>query len=289
MSLLIAILDLNAWQWARAASTTPASTPPSNLSFKQVMEHLILFINAHLALRFDNKLAIIASYPNKSELIYSNESGGVAIQSDGQDHEKKKPANVNKQFMVVDDVLVAKIKEMGVTLAGLDPIAYNKNDEHTMMSSSLSTALAYINRMRKNDVNLQARIFVLSVSSDSQLQYISVMNSIFAAKKFNVAIDVCKIFGRESLFLSQAAYSTNGVFEEIKDTKNLIVHLLYSFLPEPSIRKTLALPVLDRFDLRTACLCHRRFIDVAHVCSVCLSIFCSNIDVCLTCKTPMTH
>ncbi|KAG5457016.1 MAG: transcription factor Tfb4-domain-containing protein [Olpidium bornovanus] len=47
-------------------------------------------------------------------------------------------------------------------------------------------------------------------------------------------------------------------------------------------------PSEDRVDFRAACFCHKRIVDVAHVCSVCLSIFCSFRAVCSTCRTKFT-
>ncbi|KAI8443151.1 transcription factor Tfb4-domain-containing protein [Phakopsora pachyrhizi] len=57
------------------------------------------------------------------------------------------------------------------------------------------------------------------------------------------------------------------------------------FLPGIQARKLLNLPQQDRVDLRSTCFCHRKIIDIGYVCSVCLSIFCSPIPVCFTCKT----
>ena len=44
-----------------------------------------------------------------------------------------------------------------------------------------------------------------------------------------------------------------------------------AFLPGPSARKHLTQPTQDQVDLRAACFCHRKIIDIGYVCSVCLS------------------
>jgi hypothetical protein len=38
------------------------------------------------------------------------------------------------------------------------------------------------------------------------------MNSIFAAQKLRVTIDVCKVYGEETVFLQQAAHLTGGSY-----------------------------------------------------------------------------
>jgi transcription initiation factor TFIIH subunit 3 len=74
-----------------------------------------------------------------------------------------------------------------------------------------------------------------------------------------------------------------------------------SFLPSPSLRTALAVPTQRAVDLRASCFCHRRVVDVACVCSVCLSsasahlprcpgltrapVFCQPVPVCKTCKS----
>ena len=44
-----------------------------------------------------------------------------------------------------------------------------------------------------------------------------------------------------------------------------------AFLPGPFARKYLTAPTQEQVDLRAACFCHRRIVDIGYVCSVCLS------------------
>ena len=39
-------------------------------------------------------------------------------------------------------------------------------------------------------------------------------------------------------------------------------------------------------DFRASCFCHKRQIEEAYMCSVCLSVFCEPLDRCSTCDTP---
>ncbi|KAJ1554334.1 RNA polymerase II transcription factor B subunit 4 [Cladochytrium tenue] len=130
-SLLVAILDLNPFMWARAASD-----PERSVDFVRATEQALIFVNAHLSLRFDNKLALIASHQTTSEFVYGSEPGDPAV---GLVPDKRKPANVYKQFMVIDDVVGAKIRALGSEVASLDA---SKDSETSMISSSLSKALA---------------------------------------------------------------------------------------------------------------------------------------------------
>jgi len=53
-NLLVLIIDTNQMIWARSAKST-------GLSLKEALRHLLVFINAHLALKHDNEVAVIAS------------------------------------------------------------------------------------------------------------------------------------------------------------------------------------------------------------------------------------
>jgi transcription initiation factor TFIIH subunit 3 len=44
-----------------------------------------------------------------------------------------------------------------------------------------------------------------------------------------------------------------------------------SFLPPPAMRELIAVPKQDKVDFRAACFCHKTIVDIAFVCSVCLS------------------
>jgi transcription initiation factor TFIIH subunit 3 len=59
-NLLVVVVDVNPRVWSQLSGT-----PKNPVTFGHVMEHLIMFINSHLALRFDNRLAIIASTSNR--------------------------------------------------------------------------------------------------------------------------------------------------------------------------------------------------------------------------------
>ena len=167
---------------------------------------------------------------------------------------------------------------------------------------------------------LQSRILLLSVSPSTDLahQYIPIMNSIFACQRLSIPIDILQLplptspsSSSSTVFLQQAADATHGIFISAQlpppppppsesSTANkplstsashsLLAYLLTAFLSSPHTRAAhLVLPTRIDVDFRAACFCHRTIVDLAFVCSICLSIFCTppdNAD-CLTCGTHL--
>lgn len=120
-----------------------------------------------------------------------------------------------------------------------------------------------------------------------------------------ILIDVCKLFGDDTVFLQQASHLTGGSYFRLDDRRGLLQTLMVrrsihppslaapfaaptsfslypdvnlfalpcqtSYLPSRSIRNLLHLPMQDEVDFRAACFCHRDIVDVGYVCSVCLS------------------
>lgn len=103
-------------------------------------------------------------------------------------------------------------------------------------------------------------------------------------------IDVCKIYGPDTVFLQQASHLTGGsyIYLERRDAllqylivrpviavyhvrPSFILSLKMSFLPSPAIRKTMTVPTQTKIDFRAACFCHKNIVDIGFVCSVCLS------------------
>lgn len=97
------------------------------------------------------------------------------------------------------------------------------------------------------------------------------MNCIFAAQKAAVPVDVCKAAGPDAVFLQQAAHLTGGSYYRLARRAGLLQYLMMAFLPGVGARKGLTMARQEEVDLRAACFCHRRIVDVGYVCSVCLS------------------
>ncbi|CCF54856.1 hypothetical protein NDA11_006417 [Ustilago hordei] len=149
--------------------------------------------------------------------------------------------------------------------------------------------------------SFKSRILILSVTPDASTQYIPMMNCIFAAQKKGITIDVCKLFGSDTVFLQQASYLTSGTYFRLSDDSDalkvngkegitdmrssLVQTLLTTYLPSRSMRGVMNLPTLEEIDFRAACFCHRKIVDIGYICSVCLSLFCQPRPFCLTCRS----
>ncbi|EST10149.1 TFIIH subunit Tfb4/p34 [Kalmanozyma brasiliensis GHG001] len=148
--------------------------------------------------------------------------------------------------------------------------------------------------------SFKSRILILSVTPDASTQYIPMMNCIFAAQKKGITIDVCKLFGSDTVFLQQASYLTSGTYFRLADDQDergsksngatdmrssLVQTLMTTYLPSRSMRGVMNLPTLEEIDFRAACFCHRRIVDIGYICSVCLSLFCQPRPFCLTCRS----
>ncbi|KIO32241.1 hypothetical protein M407DRAFT_66889 [Tulasnella calospora MUT 4182] len=285
---LTLIVDLNPLQWelsSQASNDTP-------LSLSQFLAQLMIFINAHLAARDDNTLAVIGALPGYSVMLYSTDDSPPDDEAPAR-HQ----ANSFQPFRMVDGRIASRIQEEMEKSTDLD----GKTDRGLV--GAITKALCHINRVNLLSVALtnnpestsamappssqSPRMLILSISPDASTSYIPLMNSIFAAQKLKVKIDVCKIFGSDTVFLQQAAYLTGGSYLVLERRDALLQYLSMCFLPPASLRKVLATPSQDKVDFRAACFCHKKVVDIGCVCSVCLSIFCYPITrtSCSTCGT----
>ncbi|KAG9324432.1 hypothetical protein KVV02_004452 [Mortierella alpina] len=256
-NLLVIVIDTNPFEWEH---------PSAPLKLNQALQHILAFMNAHLAGRHDNKLAVIASHVGVSKFLYPT----LNELTPGSKVQTKKDANVYQVFKVVNDAVISGISRL---LQDPGPTLQEKDLGSSKIAASLSLGLCYINQAVKSDGmgHVKARILVLTVSPDSSSDYIPIMNCIFSAQKANIPIDVCKIWGEDAVFLQQAAHITEGIYMRPDDPQGLLQILMFSFLPDMFSRNYLYLPGQDQVDFRAACFCHKKIVDIGYVCSVCLS------------------
>jgi transcription initiation factor TFIIH subunit 3 len=277
------------------------------------MANIIVFINAHLAFNNANKVAVVASHSQRADWLYpSPPNAPTSTASNGQpngndvrmadgneisaenvngnnhasnnDASNPPPAASNKYapFATIESIILSNLRTLisSTTLSDLDA-TYT-----TAMAGAFSLVLSYISRQSRlysgdksadDERSMQSRILVVSVSGDLSGQYIPVMNSIFAAQRLHVPIDILKLAG-DSVFLQQASDATKGIYMDVRpppqgngDPRGILQYLMMSFLPDQTCRKHLILPTQVEVDFRAACFCHRRVVDVGFVCSVCLS------------------
>lgn len=298
--LLAVLLDTNPFAWhASGQSDDSAPDGPGedadSLSFDEALKSVLVLCNAHMALRHENHIAFYTAGVGHSSLLYSSIDAQIAqakratgdndVEEDSVSRKTttKSDSNSYQTFRIVDEAIGRGIRE---TMAA-EEAKPGMQDKPVAFSSGLSKALCYINRLSKDESlpPMKARILVVSVSGETSSQYIPIMNCIFAAQKNAIPIDVCKVYGEATVFLQQAAHLTKASYHRLERRADLLQYLIMAFLPGIGARRYLQLPSQDQIDLRAACFCHKKIVDIGYVCSVCLSIFCSPIPVCSTCRT----
>ncbi|KAL6776670.1 TFB4 [Auxenochlorella protothecoides x Auxenochlorella symbiontica] len=150
------------------------------------------------------------------------------------------------------------------------------------LSAALSHVLCHVNRLRRGG-DTPARVLCVLASSEPSTQYIPLMNAVFAAQRDGVVMDCCKLGSGEARFAQHASQLTGGVYLKPSEPQALLQNLLMVFAAGPGARAQLILPTSAGVDGGATCMCHRRPLTMGHVCSVCLSVFCEPLPVCLTC------
>ncbi|PSN73186.1 RNA polymerase II transcription factor-like protein B subunit 4 [Corynespora cassiicola Philippines] len=319
-SLLAVVLDTNPHAWAELASTLP---------LRAALANILVFINAHLASGNGNEAVVIASHSHKSTFLYPTptppnplprpgatngdvEMNGVLKNggSNGTTSAFVENPNKYRPFSVVESSIMQNLEKLlgettekhlaatpttligGALSLALSYIA-KATIRHSPVDSSADNPLAALADSEGSDlqrVPLTSRILIVSVSGDLANQYISVMNSIFAAQRNRIPIDILKLAG-DTVLLQQASDATGGVYMKPDRPEGLLQYLMMAFLPDATARRSLVMPSAAGVDFRAACFCHRRVVDIGYVCSVCLSIFCSaNLpdNLCLTCGSYLS-
>ncbi|KAF8307011.1 Tfb4-domain-containing protein, partial [Clavulina sp. PMI_390] len=252
-SHLTLILDLSPKQWH--LSSIPSNEHP--LSLEDFLPQLLTFINAHLAARHDNSITVYGALPGTSVLLYSSEEPTPAA--------AVRDANVYQPFNVVDTTMTDRMKEYqkSISDSGL-PIG---------LVGAITKGLCHLNKILNPGSSSSTepkfdsgdhRMLVLSVSPDVSASYVPIMNAIFAAQKLKVKIDVCKVYGEDTVFLQQAAHLTGGLYVSPVRRDALLQHLVMCFLAPGTVRNALMLPTQDRVDLRAACFCHKNIVDIGY-------------------------
>lgn len=302
-SLLTVILDITPPSWFKIRN---------QITLKEVCKTLLVFLNAHLSLNNSNKVAFITSTPKGSKILYPNPSDKKLNREGEANFRGSKPADngsnshliktgMYRQFRVVDEAVLEKIDEIVNELK--DDL---QSHQKSSLPGALSLALTYSNRMLNLDQSIStttasaisastkhgsndasgsssighsvgltsmgSRILVVTSNDSDNLQYISIMNSIFAAQKMRVPIDVAKLGFSDSAYLQQASDATNGVYLHIDKPEGLIQTLSSAFFIEPLIRSFVIIPTKSDVNYRANCFITGKAVDIGYVCSVCLCI-----------------
>jgi transcription initiation factor TFIIH subunit 3 len=309
-SLLAIVLDTNPHAWAHLSSS---------LSLSAALANILVFINAHLASGNANEVAVIASHSHKATFLYptptplqpqlrNGANGDVEMngaEANKGPHVAENP-NKYRAFALVESAILKNFAKL------LDETkeSYLAATPTTLIGGAISLALTYISKSTMlhaptaasaenmslaaladsenthiDRIPLTSRILIVSVSGDLANQYIPVMNSIFAAQRKKIPIDILKLAG-DTVLLQQASDATGGVYMKPDRPEGLLQYLMMAFLPDATARSSLVIPSAGGVDFRAACFCHRNVVDIGYVCSVCLS---SKLSPSRGCELELTH
>eukprot|EP00047_Mylnosiga_fluctuans_P012073 m.24362 g.24362 ORF g.24362 m.24362 type:complete len:285 (+) comp4000_c0_seq2:1-855(+) len=266
-NVLVLVVETNPHSWQTVQSPT----------FAQLVQHLVVFLNVHLANKRANSVCVIAAHTGSSRILYP-----TALESDeGRDTGKWQP------LQRMNDAFAAELTALLSEACDLLP--------NTALGGALGKALCYINRVRQTCIRDKVpapsgRVLVISAAPPPPTQYMAVMNAIFAAQKHSIPIDSCVLGGAPAL-LQQAAALTAGNYVDVGPASKvpiadgLIEVLLTCFLTDPEDRSTFTRPVMKQVDYQTSCTCHGTALNVGFVCSVCLTVYCKFQWECDNCKS----
>ncbi|EEQ30884.1 RNA polymerase II transcription factor B subunit 4 [Microsporum canis] len=161
-SLLTVILDTNPHAWAQLQETLPLSSAVANL---------LVFINAHLACNYSNKVAVVASHSHQAVWLYPTPPAATAPPADSQkkqhphpsnndqdgdtpmtdygepaappqQHQQQRQPNKYRPFLLVEQQLTRNLDRL-LTRTRAEEISPAAS---TMMAGALTLALSHINR-----------------------------------------------------------------------------------------------------------------------------------------------
>jgi transcription initiation factor TFIIH subunit 3 len=130
-----------------------------------------------------------------------------------------------------------------VTLAGAEQ--QQQQLQEAVLSGGMSRALCYANRLSgrygtSSRHKAKPRILSIVCAADTPLQYIPLMNCIFAAQHSNVALDAVVLGPADSAFLQQAAHITGGIYQRPQQPTGLLQYLLGVFSADTATREALS-------------------------------------------------
>ena len=285
-NLLCIVVDCDKEAW----TTRNNACGENQLNFNEVVSNIILFCNSYAMMHRHNRLAVIAcgrQIPGGYSVVYPRRSPATCG-GGGSDAHPHEAGQQNDDFVPLAHLL-PQILASGLQTTQSTALSSSSSPSACFISQSLLTALCIINRQMQLVPGLQCRILVAQMSRDYAPSYNNIMNSIFSADKLGVPIDAL-VFkaAEESHFLQQACYMTRGVYQRPVDQRDVLQLLLGHCLPCPATRQLLNAPFQKVVEFKASCFCHKKPVEFAYMCSVCLALTCTKGAACDTCGTPST-
>ncbi|CAG9466180.1 unnamed protein product [Pedinophyceae sp. YPF-701] len=301
--LLTVLFDCTALYWGAVGLEPDARSgerpgtvrePPiaHPLPLSAALHHTVEFLHAYQLIDDAHRVAIFTVSDAGSRLIYEqvpldDAGSGAAAGAAATAPQSLAAALVAGTRDAVLESLHQR-KALGLTQTDIAALPPSERKPKLLLAAALTRALCYANRALRAAAASGApaprlRMLCLTACPDTPTQYISTMNAVFAAKELECCIDTCMLGTDDSAFLQQAAHVTGGTCLRMKHPGTLLQHLTLTFAAGPEQRRKIRHVAQDRVDLRPACFCHKRPVSIGYVCSVCLSIFCSDRKRCGTC------
>ncbi|KAF2359208.1 TFIIH subunit Tfb4/p34 [Trinorchestia longiramus] len=242
---------------------------------------IIAFANLHLGASVNRKLCIVAATHSTTEFLYP------PLYPDEQ-RVRQKDGRL-EQLQCLDECVEQRLKdlmsyEQTQTNGQINGSCSSSPD--SLLSGAMGRALLFLRRFigsSKAAANA-ARMLVLKVAGESVGQYLNYINVYLTAQKLGVPIDVCCLTTDCGL-LQQGADITSGYYHKVTEPQSLLQTLVVLFSwGGRGAGSHVALPPPDTVDYRAACFCHRALVNMANVCSNCLSVYCKTVPLCSTCN-----
>ncbi|CCE82600.1 Piso0_002332 [Millerozyma farinosa CBS 7064] len=322
-SLLTVILDLTPHGWFKIKHhITVQEVTKALLVFLNA--HLSLNNSNQVAFIVCSPDGAKFLYPNPGKNFDGIQDNGSSKGETGNKSSNPNLVNTEmyRQFRIVDEAVLEELNEVLKSLSKSNSV----NKTRSTLSGALSLALTYTNRMLNLDQSIStttasafnattkstsgtsnvtssgssasavstnytsmlSRILVISANDDDDVKYIPIMNSMFAAQKMRLPIDVAKLGSISSSYLQQASDATNGIYLQVEKPEGLIQTLCTAFFIESSIRPLIILPSNSNVSYRASCFITGKSVDLGYVCSVCLCIM-SIIPTDAKCPTCNSH
>lgn len=265
--LLLLVLD--ARLALRPGGTGPgARAAGGEALFPRLWDALVVFCRAHAAVGPDQQVALLAAHARRTVVLAS----GMCASVDWEAARHSAAAFALEEGGLLGEPLLA---------------------------AALSRALCLAHRLRRSATELQARVLLLdgsAVEADLSSQSSALINCAFAAQAAGMLIDCLALGPEPAVLLRQVAGLTSGKHlglapsgREHRPEDVLVPLLLFHFLPGVLARKELNV-VADTQHHSAVCLCHGERRELAHICSSCLAVFCSDAAaICPVCGTRFRH
>lgn len=284
-SLLVLVVDVDFEGWAQRAKQCLAT----QVTYQELVASLVIFCNSYVLMHRQNRLCVLVSYTGASNgclQIYprrniADANAGNTTSADPITCDDFVPLGHLLPTLLGEGLLQPMLSRGIASAAG----EHGDPASSPALSGALSKAVCIINRQLQLLPRLQPRLLVVQLGKDHAPSYNSIMNSIFSADKMSAPMDAVILSNADSHYLQQACYLTRGVYQRPLDQRDLLQVLLTHCLPSSFSRQTLQLPVQRTVDFRAACACHKKPVEFAYMCSVCLALFCERGDVCQVCGT----